>query len=122
MEIVFELVKLSEIIKVLIYKEHPLLFEKLECKNDATFLEPLLFSYFNSKKENLFSNENLKKIINQKDFLKIWKLKKDNISVCKECEFRYICPDNRVPILNKRSNTYAHKTKCNYDPKTTKWN
>jgi hypothetical protein len=41
-------------IKLLLCKEHPELLEKLDFDDDAVFLEPFLFAYFNSKKENRF--------------------------------------------------------------------
>lgn len=74
------------------------------------------FSYGN------LQTKGLKNIISTKKFQTLWNILKTDIKECCGCEFRFICPDNRVPILNKRNNTYAHKTKCNYDPKTTKWN
>lgn len=40
---------LAESIKFLIYEKDPKLFELLNFEEDAIFLEPLLFSYFNSK-------------------------------------------------------------------------
>lgn len=50
-------------IKILIYKENPILLEKIDFDDDEIFLEPLLFSYFNSKGENKFSNELLEDIL-----------------------------------------------------------
>jgi hypothetical protein len=50
-------------IKFLIYKESPLLLEKVNFEDDSIFLEPLLFAYFNSKKDSLFSNELLEEIL-----------------------------------------------------------
>ena len=44
-------------IKLLIYKENPGLLEKIDFDDDELFLEPLLFSYFNYKMENLLPNE-----------------------------------------------------------------
>lgn len=41
-------------IKILLYKENPSLLEKVNFDDDDVFLEPLLFSYLNSKKQNLF--------------------------------------------------------------------
>lgn len=64
----------------------------------------------------------LSNIVNE-DFKEFWKITKDKIEVCRDCEFRYICPDGRVP--NKESNTdgyYTNKLKCNYDPYQNKWN
>lgn len=53
---------LVDTIKILIYKEVSNLLEKLDFEDDNTFLEPLLFAYFNTK-ENLFSKDALKEIL-----------------------------------------------------------
>lgn len=50
-------------IKLLIYKENPTLLEKIDFEDDNIFMEPLLFAYFSSKKDNLFSKEMLAEII-----------------------------------------------------------
>jgi hypothetical protein len=39
------------------------LLEKIDFEADNIFLEPLLFTYFNSKKDNLFSKEMLTEIM-----------------------------------------------------------
>ena len=54
---------LLETIKILVYKENPSLIEKIDFDNDNIFLEPLLFAYFNSKKDNLFTTQILTEII-----------------------------------------------------------
>ena len=46
---------LLETIQLLLYKEKPTLLNKVNVDDDNIFLEPLLFAYFNSKKDNLFS-------------------------------------------------------------------
>lgn len=55
--------EIIDTIKLLIYKEDPILIEKINFEDDNTFLDPLLFSYFNSKKENLISNKTLAEIL-----------------------------------------------------------
>lgn len=50
-------------IKTLIYQDQASLLEKLDFEDDTTFLEPLLFVYFNSKKLNIFPKEILNEII-----------------------------------------------------------
>ena len=50
-------------IKLLLYKENPSLLEKVNFEDDNVFLEPILFSYFNSKKDNLFTKEMLTEIM-----------------------------------------------------------
>lgn len=55
--------ELVNTIKLLIYKENPSLLEKVDFEDDNIFLEPLLFAYFNSKKENLVATELLTEIM-----------------------------------------------------------
>lgn len=56
--------------------------------------------------------DNLKAMIISEMFSEYWELTKDKISVCKDCELRYACPDCRV-------STGAGKPSfCNYDPYT----
>ena len=50
-------------IKLLLYKENPSLLEKIDFEDENVFLEPLLFAYFNSKKDNLFTKEMLTEIM-----------------------------------------------------------
>ena len=54
---------LIETIQLLLYKENPTLLEKVNFEDDNVFLEPLLFAYFNSKKDNLFSETMLTEIM-----------------------------------------------------------
>ena len=81
-------------------------------------------NYFNTEK--IFGNilkDDIIKIIKTKSFKRLWNINKDQIEVCNSCEFRYICPDNRIPILkNDQKDIYKHNTNCNYDPKTINWN
>ncbi len=53
----------KETIQILIYKENPCLLEKIDLENDEIFLDPLLFAYFNSKKNKLFSTTLLTEIM-----------------------------------------------------------
>ena len=40
----------------------------------------------------------LSEVANNKEFQKIWFIKKDDIDKCKECELRYMCQDCRAYI------------------------
>jgi len=60
---------------------------------------------------NNFSMEN---VVNSGEFQELWKINKDEINVCKDCEFRYICSDCRAFV----SDTYSKPQKCNYNPYT----
>lgn len=55
--------ELTNTIQLLLYKENPSLLEKIDFEDDNIFLDPLLFAYFNSKKDNLFTNEMLTEIV-----------------------------------------------------------
>lgn len=50
-------------IKLLIYKEDSELLKRIDFDNDEMFLNPLLFAYFNSKKDHLFPKEVLGEIL-----------------------------------------------------------
>lgn len=63
---------------------------------------------------------NINEIVNSKDFQKLWHIKKDDISKCKDCEFRHICTDCRAFIDNPED-IYSAPLKCGYDPYTNKW-
>ena len=60
------------------------------------------------------------KIIERSDFQKYWNVHKDICDVCKDCEFRHMCIDNRIPFQRKKNEWY-HKIECNYNPYIAKW-
>ena len=56
-----------------------------------------------------------KKIINK------WSITKDDIEVCKDCEFRYCCHDCRPIAKGINGDTYSKYPRCCYDPYTGLW-
>ena len=62
-------IEIINTIKLLLYKENPGVFEKLNFDDDEIFLEPLLFAYFNSKSYNLYPREAVEEVL-QGYFLK----------------------------------------------------
>ena len=66
------------------------------------------------------NTEDLKKIISIPEFQKYWEVHKDIQDVCKDCAFRYICVDNKVPY-QRSENEWYHKIECNYNPYISKW-
>lgn len=56
-------ISIIDTIKLLLYKEAPEVLGRLDFENDDIFLEPLLFSYFNNKKEGTFTKETLEEIL-----------------------------------------------------------
>ncbi len=62
----------------------------------------------------------LQKIYNREDFTKVGQITKDQIDVCKDCEYRYVCSDCRA-IVSEPNNLYSKPKKCGYDPYKGKW-
>jgi SPASM domain peptide maturase of grasp-with-spasm system len=52
--------------------------------------------------------------------VQIGRITKDQIAVCRDCEFRYICTDCRAHIENP-DDLYSKPAKCGYDPYTATW-
>jgi len=63
---------------------------------------------------------NIKDVIQNPNHKKLWNISKDDIDVCKDCEFRYICTDCRAFIENPNDD-YSKPLKCGYNPYTNKW-
>jgi SPASM domain peptide maturase of grasp-with-spasm system len=56
----------------------------------------------------------------QRDFAALWSINKDQIAICKDCEFRYICTDCRAYLVDA-ADLYSKPSKCTYDPYTAEW-
>jgi SPASM domain peptide maturase of grasp-with-spasm system len=65
-------------------------------------------------------NISIKEVIETEDFQKLWFINKDQISVCKVCEYRYNCTDCRAFLVDQ-DNLYSKPLKCGYNPFTGKW-
>lgn len=70
--------------------------------------------------QDIQSAEELKEIITTKEFQKYWFVHKEITDVCKDCEFRHMCVDNRLPF-QRAENEWYHKIECNYNPYICKW-
>jgi SPASM domain peptide maturase of grasp-with-spasm system len=62
----------------------------------------------------------LEEALNHPNFKKYWNITKDQIEVCKDCEFRHICTDCRAHIEDPH-NQYSKPLKCGYNPYTNEW-
>lgn len=62
----------------------------------------------------------LEQALHHPNFKKHWYINKDQIEVCKDCEFRHICTDCRAYIENPE-NHYSKPLKCGYNPYTNIW-
>ncbi|MCL2597659.1 MAG: grasp-with-spasm system SPASM domain peptide maturase [Paludibacter sp.] len=54
------------------------------------------------------------KIIENKEFKKYWKINKDKIEECCDCEYRYVCHDCRA--FTKDNKPFSKPLKCPYSP------
>jgi len=52
-------------------------------------------------------------------FKKLWSISKNEILICKDCEFRHVCTDCRA--YTQEGNLYGKPAKCSYDPYTATW-
>lgn len=62
----------------------------------------------------------LKDAVNHPNFRKFWNINKNQIDVCKDCEFRHICTDCRA-YIEEPENQYSKPLKCGYNPYTNIW-
>jgi len=62
----------------------------------------------------------LKKAIEKPGFKDLWYIHKDQIDVCKDCEFRHMCTDCRC-FIKDPDNIYSQPAKCTYNPYVCKW-
>ena len=69
---------------------------------------------------DLTSADDLFQIISSPDFQKYWFIRKDQTDVCKDCEFRYLCTDNRVPV-KRNDHEWYHTVECGYNPYISLW-
>ncbi len=72
--------------------------------------------------EKCFGNANeidLSETVMKQEFQKLWSVNKDQVAVCKDCEFRYICPDCRA--FTEEDHLYGKPLKCGYDPYKGSW-
>ena len=65
-------------------------------------------------------NTKLSEAINNDNFKKYWNITKDQITICKDCEFRHICTDCRA-YIEEPDNMYSKPLKCGYDPYSNEW-
>ncbi|WP_343587309.1 hypothetical protein [Flavobacterium sp.] len=74
--------------------------------------------------ESIFGNLNthdLNKIVQNNEIIDFWEISRDKINVCKDCEFRYICPDGSVPLKTTQDKYYTSSQNCSYSPYSNKW-
>jgi SPASM domain peptide maturase of grasp-with-spasm system len=53
-------------------------------------------------------------------FRDAWKISKDRVETCRDCEFRYVCTDCRA-FVRTAGDAFAKPATCAYDPYTATW-
>ena len=66
-------------------------------------------------------NRNLSQILISNELNRLWKITKDKIDVCRDCEYRYACKDCRPLSYDTFSNLYAKSPRCTYNPYKGVW-
>lgn len=77
-------------------------------------------NYLNHKKVfgNIFCDK-IEEILDSHTFIEKWFVTKDQIAICKDCQYRYFCMDNSDLIVKKGH--YHRITKCNFNPYKNTW-
>lgn len=60
-----------------------------------------------------------KKVMAMPDFQSRWSITKDQVKVCQDCEFRYVCTDCRA--FTENNHPLGKPAKCGYDPYSATW-
>jgi radical SAM protein with 4Fe4S-binding SPASM domain len=102
---------------------HPCLFGKIAINEFGEVL-PCIFTR-NHILGNYLDPYSLHPILNSQDLCQIWHTTKDNVQVCQDCEYRYICFDCR-PLAEATAAGYsdfktAPAPRCTYNPYTGVW-
>ena len=66
------------------------------------------------------NNTSLSEALQKDGFKKYWTITKDQIDICKDCEFRHVCTDCRA-YTKDSNNLFSKPLKCGYDPYTNEW-
>jgi radical SAM protein with 4Fe4S-binding SPASM domain len=62
----------------------------------------------------------LQETLLQQNFKDLWYINKDQIKVCQDCEFRYLCTDCRA-FITTPEDKFSKPSKCTYNPYTGEW-
>jgi len=62
----------------------------------------------------------LEDVVKSDVFQELWQIKKNEIYVCQDCEFRHMCMDCRA-FIKDSDDIYSQPAKCYYNPYIAKW-
>lgn len=66
------------------------------------------------------SDSSLRDVLGSSSYTSFAGIRKDEIAVCKDCEYRYMCSDCRV-YIEDTNNSYSKPSSCSYNPYTGEW-
>lgn len=66
---------------------------------------------------NINNSDSISDIIKSQDFTSFWGINKNQIKICNDCEYRYICTDCRAFV----DDIFDKPKKCNYNPYDGIW-
>lgn len=134
-KLIYEIKSLDEVLSMKIYNQNDFVLSIQsfnESLNFNTAYNRTIFidSFGDIKRymedQSIFGNidiDDLNEVVMNPKIKEFWRINKDKILICKDCEFRYICPDGSIPFKERETDLfYATKTKCNYDPYKNLWN
>jgi len=99
----------------MLQKKNGCLYKKVSLKKDGTIVNcPCLNVAYGHIQDTA-----VKDIIQSKTFKRWGEIKKDEIHVCQECEYRYNCTDCRA--FRSSSDILSKPSKCKYNPRTSSW-
>jgi len=77
-------------------------------------------NHINHKKSFGYIQKNkIQEIIESKDFQQQWYISHDKVEICKDCQYRYICPDTSEII--KINNKLLKINRCKFNPYENIW-
>jgi SPASM domain peptide maturase of grasp-with-spasm system len=79
----------------------------------------VLKSMYNSESYGNIYKTKIIDIYNNTDLKEYWEISKNNILICQDCEYKYMCIDSRVPL--KGENYFYFNDTCHYNPYIAKW-
>ncbi|MGB3466777.1 MAG: hypothetical protein WBA74_15965, partial [Cyclobacteriaceae bacterium] len=62
----------------------------------------------------------IRKLIDDSEFTMYFDIRKENLPVCRQCEFRHICLDRRIPEKDDNGN-WRLPNECGYNPYQMLW-
>lgn len=99
----------------MLIKKNGCLYKKVALKKDGTIVNcPCL-----NEEYGHIQNTAIKDVIQNKTFKRWGEIKKDEIHVCQECEYRYNCTDCRA--FRSSADILSKPSKCKYNPRTSSW-